>query len=597
MPQSTGSQSRPRFPAPRWLACAALLLAAGLIALAADRPSPAHAVCGGNPDEVQDLWSITEPAGSSFFAQGPAPLRVTLSIRGGVVSFPTDEIVTVLDWGDGSGSSVVATVPCGDGETSFWPEQGLTHTYTLPGEYSPMWTIASTDPEIPFSFTFQAFGVQVSAAQEPTAVPPPTPTEAAATPTPLPPQSTPTPGAEPTPPPAAGSTAVPSATASPSSSTQPPTAVAPGTGTTATATSSPAAGTTPSPTASPPAATGDEEPPNPAVPEFAAALPEIQDIPTDPDVVATNIIIAGFTVWVLFTSVLLNQVLQDNRGEVERRTSWLRPRQWRLTRWAFRGGGSRNRLHEAAQLLGVLAITGAIYTLAEPGFGLNRQVAILFVSVVAGVGIVSYAVSGVEARAIRRIAGAPAAVRPYAATIAVAAVSLLVTKLFDLRPGIVYGFIASTTLLAAAGPDRNQAGRIAARPVLASLAIAVAAWLAVGPLRSASAGSESWLLAVAESTAVIVCVGGIEGAVFAMIPVAETDGGKLYRWNRAAWFAITLPAVFLMWHVLFGREQAYFSGLREAQSMTVVVVFAAYSLLTIAAWAYFHFRSEPAAAE
>ncbi|MBI5949384.1 MAG: hypothetical protein HY875_14695 [Chloroflexi bacterium] len=562
-------------------------------------PFPARAACGDGAEDVQDLWSITEPAGAGFFAQGSAPLRVTLSIRGGVVEFGTGEITAVLDWGDGTGATTVATQPCGDGETSFWPQQDLTHIYATAGSYSPVMTISLNVPvpDVPSSFAFTPFGVQVDAAQAPTAVP--TPTEAvAATPTPPPAQGT----AAPSPTPGAGSTSVTSATAaaSPSSSVQPPTAAAPGRG--ETATPSPRPGTTPSATATATAsaaaaaATGTEEPPNPAVPELAAALPEVGDVSTEPDVVATNIVIAGFTVWVLFTSVLLNQVLQDNREEVERRTSWLRPREWRLTRWAFRGGGRRNRLSEAAQMVGVLAITGAIYTLAEPGLGLNRQTAVLFVSVIAGVGIVSYAVSGIEARSIRRIAGAPAAVRPYAATIAVAAVSLLVTKLFDLRPGIVYGFVASTTLLAAASPDRSQAGRIAARPVLAGLVIAVGAWLAVGPLRSAAAGSDSWLLAVAESTAVIVCVGGIEGAVFAMIPVAETDGGKLYRWNRAAWLAITLPSAFLMWHVLLGREQAYFSGLRQAQSMTVVVVFAVYSLLTIAAWAYFHFRDEPAAA-
>lgn len=79
-----------------------------------------------------------------------------------------------------------------------------------------------------------------------------------------------------------------------------------------------------------------------------------------------------------------------------------------------------------------------------------------------------------------------------------------------------------------------------------------------------------------------------------MLPLPETDGGKIYRWRRWLWFAIVLAAAFLTWHVLLGREQSYFSGLREADSMTVLAIFVVYSVLTVAIWAYFRFRDSPA---
>jgi len=140
----------------------------------------------------------------------------------------------------------------------------------------------------------------------------------------------------------------------------------------------------------------------------------------------------------------------------------------------------------------------------------------------------------------------------------------------------------------------REKGRIALLVVLVGLVLTVAAWLSVAPIRAAGGGSAGWGLSLAEAIAVMVFVGGIEGVFFSMIPVAATDGGKIYRWNRVAWGLIAVTAAFLFWHVLLGRERAYFSGVRETQSLAVIVVFVVYTTLTISAWAYFRFRREPA---
>lgn len=538
---------------------------------------PARAACGDPGEAIEDIWVITEPPSPDYVVQGEAPLTVTITITGGVLEFGSDLLTTMFDWGDGSAAQGIAVENCGDELTSFWAQQSLTHVYQAPGQYQPAFVLATVVQPQPFRAT--AAIVIVTPAQQPTP---------AATAT-LPPGATATP--------AAGTTPAPGSTATPTAIPTGSTTAAPAT---ATPTPTPTATPTPAPTgppaASPSAAAPTKEgelPESPDRPDFVAGLDEIGDISTSPSVVSTNLVIAGATIWILFSSVLLNQLLQSNRDEVDRRTAWLRRPATALRKRvvAVAKGGGRWRM--PAEIAGVLALTGAIYTLAEPGLGFNRQTATLFTSVVLGIGIISYVVSGAEVVAARRILKARAAVRPYAATIAVAAASLVVTRLFDLRPGVVYGFIASTALLSSVEPDAAQKGRIAVRPVTLALMLSVGAWLLVGPIRSAQGDSSSWLLAVAEATAVVVFVGGIEGTLFGMIPIAATDGGKLFRWNRWVWAVIALVAAFLTWHVLLGREQAYFGGLREASSITMLVVFGAYTALTVAAWAYFARRKAP----
>jgi hypothetical protein len=238
----------------------------------------------------------------------------------------------------------------------------------------------------------------------------------------------------------------------------------------------------------------------------------------------------------------------------------------------------------------VLALAGLIYTALDPGAGLNRATLILFTSIIIGVGLVTYVCAGLEVLATRRTADVEAAVRPYPATIAIAAGSVAISRLLDFQPGVMYGFVASCAVLGPMTVGHREKGRIAIVPVVAGLVLTVSAWLMILPLRSVDDGSGAWPLALAEAVAVMIFVGGIEGLFFNMIPIAATDGGKIFRWNRLAWATLTIVAAFLLWHVLLGSDRAYFSGLRQTRSLAVVVVFVVYTALTVGLWAYFKFH-------
>jgi hypothetical protein len=548
----------------------ALLFATMLVFAISPSPGVVRAACGESLDEPEAAFAFDPPL-SGFEVAGVAPLAVTVSWVAGAAA-PLGS-TAFLDWGDGSPPTPFSSNDCGDGIALDWPPQAHTHTYSAEGTYTLSWAVNSTvvNFNVPIAFAV------VQAAQPSPTTPPPS------TPTPLPATLAPSPGVASTavaPAPTTGPAATSTPTMTPSPS---PTAVTPG---------ATAAAATPPPTVSP--AAGPVVTPTPTstaivepdIPAPIRSVPRLSDVATDAGTVATNLALAGVTLWVLFSSVLLNQVLQEHRTEIDARTSrLLRP----LRR--FGSGSSRSRgARRLIEPLVVLGLTGAIYGLLDPGFGFNRPSAVLFLSVILGVGLVTYACSGVEALVTRRTFGVAAAVRPYPISLAIAVGSVAISRIAGLQPGVIYGFVASCALIGSVTIDERQQGRVIIFPVVTAIVLSVCAWLVVEPLRGSAAVSSSFFGQVGIAAGLIVFIGGLEGVAFNMIPLSVTDGGKLFRWKRSVWAAVALLAAFLFWHVLLNRNRQSFDALRQAESLAMLALFLLYTSLSVGLWAYFRWR-------
>lgn len=316
-------------------------------------------------------------------------------------------------------------------------------------------------------------------------------------------------------------------------------------------------------------------------------MPRIDEISTDGGTIATNIVFAGVTLWVLFSSVLLNQVLQDNRSFIDAKTARIaRP----IRRLGRRPSAVAGHGATVVTMLAVLGITGLVYEFLNPEFGLNRGSLLLFLSSVLGVGILTYVCSGLEAAVTRRGHGIAAAVRPFPAAIAVSVVAVALSRLVNLQPGVVYGFVASAAITGPGQVEGRKQGAITVFPVVAALALSVVALAIVEPIRANEQAAASFLGQLAIGAGIIIFIGGIEGVAFNMIPLAVTDGGKLFAWRKPVWAGIALVAAFLAWHVLLNRDQQSFDALRTASSASILVIFVLYSLFSVALWAYFRRR-------
>jgi len=532
---------------------------------------------------------------TNFQASGEAPLSAGVRIKDGVVVVPADGEISItgaLDWGDGSPQETIAAVPCGD-ETAYWPEQTFTHTFTTPRPERPY--------EVVIHITFSGIALPSGAQSMALPVVWITVTGAAATPVPTAtpaPAATPTTATSPAVTAAAGVTApaeqqaIPESTPQPAAATPSVAPASPSPEHTPTGTASPGQ-TSSTPTAHVAAVQHSAAPPPLAPPiQVIESLKAPDEISTDPEVVGTNMVLAGVTVWVLFSSVMLNQVLQGNRGEIDRRTAKLTSPVRRASRAlvSWRPGDAGGWPGTIGSAAFVLTTTALIYTVLEPDFGWNRPTLILLSSVIVGIGFVTYVASGLEAAMTRRVGGVAAAVRPYPAAIAIAAASVVISRALNFQPGVIYGFVASCALLAPTEPDARKAGRIALFPTVAVLVLSVGAWLSVGLFRSWAASTGTWLAQALEASAVVIFVGGIEALFIGMIPLSVMDGGKIFRWSRPVWLALSVLSAFLVWHVLLGRERTYFSGLREASSLTVFLLFIVYTVLTVGLWSYFRFH-------
>jgi hypothetical protein len=334
------------------------------------------------------------------------------------------------------------------------------------------------------------------------------------------------------------------------------------------------------------------EPQNPALPEVVLDVPDFADISTDPGVATTNLVLAGVTVWVFFSSVLFNQTLQENRSEIE---GWVRRAKPRIPLKKVKAPSlQKSRM---ITLGAVLLGTGLVYGFLEPSFGFNRPSLLLFSSVIIGVGLVGLFFAGLEAWIRRkRDPGADAVISPFPLALGIGALCVLASRILDLHPGVMYGFAASCVVAGSTDASRVE-GRVQAVTVTACIALSVGCWLLLGPARALPDGWPSQLL---QSVAVIVFVGGMEGLLIDLMPLEAMDGAKIYRWNRLAWAGLVLVSAFLVWHVLLNTHRSSFDSLRQASSWSVLLGFLVYTGAGALFWGYFALRkrraNQPAAA-
>jgi len=239
----------------------------------------------------------------------------------------------------------------------------------------------------------------------------------------------------------------------------------------------------------------------------------------------------------------------------------------------------------------ILGLTALVYGFAEPGFGFNDKSLVLVASLVFGVGAVTYTYSGSQALLCNRNHGIPSGVKLFPVGLAVAVLCVLVSRVENFQPGIIYGFIASFAVFGAATLDRRQLGQLVFIPGVILLAVCILAWFLVGPFRElAQDHSDSWLAAVPEGVAAAIFVGGLEGIFFNMIPLEFMDGKKLWDWNKAAWVGMASVTAFLFWHVLLNTEDSYFSALQRTTPLTAILLIGICMALTLAVWTFFKLR-------
>ena len=432
----------------------------------------------------------------------------------------------------------------------------------------------------------------------PTPTPPPTPK-----PTPTPfvappvsptaaPTATPTPTPIPTPSPSPTPTSTPSPSPTPTASPTPTVVVAPATA-------------SPTPTADGSGGSGGGggagEGWGPSA--FVLDTPDAQDSSLSIAVLSTNLLLTLLLLLIFgTTSAIFNSTLESNKEEIDGWLAGLRERLGRIGRpiagltggllGSIAGAGHDPRVRVVA----ILLVTGLVYGFLSPDFGLNAQSGLLFISLALGIGAVTYINEGGAAIFASRRLHVPAGVRVHVAALLAAILCVLASRLIDFRPGIVYGFVASTAFLVPAAIDRRGAGKAALYPAIALLTASLLAWALLGIVRGMETGADGWALPLGEALLAVLFVVGLEGVFYNMIPLTFMDGRAVADWSRPAWALIFGVTTFLFWQLLINPNAGYLDALRETKVVVVLSLVAFYVIVTLGTWSYFRWRSQRAEA-
>jgi len=237
----------------------------------------------------------------------------------------------------------------------------------------------------------------------------------------------------------------------------------------------------------------------------------------------------------------------------------------------------------------VLSLTALIYCFGDPDVGFNEQTALVFTSLVIAMGIITYLHEGGEALALHRRFGVPAAVRLFPFALLIAIMFTVISRLVQFEAPVMFGFVATATVLTAASIDSRKEGTAVLLSSVALLVLSVASWALLSPLSALSDGT-NWWTSIPHATAVLIFVGGIEGLLFLLVPFSFTQGGTVFKWYKLWWVVIVgVSAFFFCWVILNPQAEA-FNALVERRVIFICALVAGYALVAFLFWLFFRVR-------
>jgi hypothetical protein len=243
--------------------------------------------------------------------------------------------------------------------------------------------------------------------------------------------------------------------------------------------------------------------------------------------------------------------------------------------------------------LGILAFVGIsalLYAFLDPTFGFSLESLATLAGLALGLLIILFAY-GAPLALFSRNHRLGLTVRALPATLIVAVICILVSRLSGFQPGYLYGLIVGFFFAHAVTHEVEGKAEAAAAGV--SLFAAFVAWIALVFLRG-SGSTDTFTNALVQSAAVTVVVAGLENAVFAMLPLRFLPGSAVYSWNRVAWVVLIGLGIFGFAHVLLNPTTGagYLADTTRTSFFTLVALLVVFGIASVVFWAWFRFRPD-----
>jgi hypothetical protein len=320
-----------------------------------------------------------------------------------------------------------------------------------------------------------------------------------------------------------------------------------------------------------------------------AALVSPAEAFSDAGRVAQNALLAATLVLLLvFPSQLFNSTWEQNHERIERTIRRIR----RAQPPAEPGESTRGRIARAARFLAVAVVGAIIAGFLDPDFGFNQPSAALVLGVLLSI-LIALGAAGLAGVGYRRARGLPvaSALAAVPAGLIIAAGCVVISRLVDFRPGYLYGLVGGLAFGAAL--DQRDEGRAELATLYAGLVIALAAWLAFGPVSTAAnKPSPGFITQTADGMLSGLFIGGIEGLLFGLLPLRFLPGHRVARWSWVAWGLTAGVASFVFVNVLLRPESGYLGTSTTASVAVTYGLFVGFGVASVLFWAWFRLRRE-----
>jgi hypothetical protein len=312
-------------------------------------------------------------------------------------------------------------------------------------------------------------------------------------------------------------------------------------------------------------------------------------------VIGTNVTLAMFAlIVVLFATTMFNVTIEENGEEIGVMFSKLAgfAGLGAIAGWFTMGSvdGQQSRFSLLKPLV-ITLFTGAFYALVQPDFGWNERTLVLIAALATSVTLTTFIFEGGQVFWSNRYEKSAAAMQVYPIGILFALVSVALTRVTHLHPGVIFGFVAAAAISPRQPLSARDHGMSVLVPMTCLLAASVIGFLLIDPLRDFEESTSSAWGAYPVTVAVAIFIGGAEGALLSLLPLTFNDGRKIWQWSRKVWFLIALPATFAFIHVIVNEED--YTTLTNGTS-TITLLMISMVILAVAAgtWLFFRLREK-----
>jgi hypothetical protein len=335
---------------------------------------------------------------------------------------------------------------------------------------------------------------------------------------------------------------------------------------------------------------------------LVAGIPAPQQIVLAPQVVGTNVGLAILMALVFgATSAVLGNMIREEEPRlrawlqwlgVEKLAGWLaRVFQWSLARAAIRRGCLTLPI-----VVVIFALYGIIFAFLETGTSiLSREGAFLAVTMAFSTGLVSFG-GDIARRIAGRLWREDSRFNLYPANLLVAIVTVILSRLLNLSPGIAFGAPGGAEVDI---PPEKQHQRESTLAVLEFTVLALLmglGWVAGGavlamlgrPFDERIIGSAARLLTAVQNGGLVLFMVALETLFFGMLPVAYSMGQTLFRWNKMFWGVTFLPVAFLFNHTLLNPQSGFLDSFLVSNVRFMWFVLFVFTGVTAGLWFYFN---------